>query len=45
MYFNYKIFSKNFSKQYTETFYQYYLKTVYGNNVVSAESIIEAENE
>ena len=43
MYLNYKILSKNFSEQYTGVFYQYYIQTVYGDNITMAESILEEE--
>lgn len=45
MYLNYKILNKNLQKQYYGLFYQYCLKVMYGNDVISAESIIEADNE
>ena len=46
MYGNYKILDKDFQQRYTGSFYQYYIQKVYGNNVVSAESLIaEEENE
>lgn len=46
MYLNYKILNKNFQQLYTGSFYQYYIGVAYGNNVVTAESLIaEEENE
>lgn len=46
MFNNYKILDQNFLKRYTGLFYQYYIHTVYGDSVVTAESILaEEENE
>lgn len=43
MYLNYKILNQNFERRYTGSFYQYYIEKAYGNNVVTAESLIEEE--
>jgi len=43
MYSNYKILNKDFQQRYTGSFYQYYIGTVYGNEVVTAESLIQEE--
>ena len=46
MYSHYKILDKNFQQRYTGSFYQYYISIIYGNNVVTAESLlVEEENE
>ncbi len=46
MYSNYKILDKDFQRRYTGLFTQYYIQHVYGDNVMTAESIIaEEENE
>lgn len=46
MFSNYKILDKDFTRRYTGLFYQYYISNIYGNNVVTAESLInEEENE
>jgi hypothetical protein len=41
--YDYKILDKNFVQRYTGSFYQYYISTVYGNEVITAESLIEEE--
>ena len=43
MYFNYKILDQNFIKRYTGMFYQYYVSNVYGDNIVTAESLLKEE--
>ena len=46
MYGNYKILDKDFQRRYTGLFTQYYIQIMYGNNIVTAESVIaEEENE
>lgn len=43
MYLSYKILDKGLVEQYTGAFYQYYIKILYGNKIVTAESVLEEE--
>lgn len=43
MFNNYEILDKDFNKRYHGSFYQYYIQTVYGSEIITGESLLREE--